>query len=534
MGKNIKNKNMNSKKDVIAKEKNNFKLNKETLLMIFNKCYFVIEFILSLIFAYGGFKVIYYKKYFSFVHGSYFFMTSFVAILLLVMVIYSICKNHKVLEKMFLTFAIPIGLLYLSFLLPAYVPDEQAHIFRAYDISLGNIITDFEVQREYIPQDVIALERPIKYYRELPAKLQENTNHNSPKEELFNSAEAYSFIMYTFSSVVCLISRIFSLNAYVMVYLARLLNYVFFLVLGYYTIKILPFGKLVMFVYMLNPILLQEAMSVSADSFINATALLFIAYSLYLLFNKESLTIKDKVIYTLLVICVSFSKYVYFPIVLIGVLNYFKNKKGKSKENKKDNFFVIMIVLAIFLALASCYIGMQYKDVRSYVIDNNVNSTEQIKFILKNPIKYIGTIINTIIEKHEIYMYQFLGYNLGLLEIEGVKIISIIYLFILFISPFLEKNQNALNFYQKIWLCLIVVGIFVLVLTGLYIGWTAVGENLIQGVQGRYFIPIAILVSLCLVTKNKYIEFKYTNVVIAISLCLVNYVGVASIIKYFL
>lgn len=530
MGK--KNKNKNNKKSIKKKEKVDIKLEKKTLFDLFNKCYFVIEFILSLIFAYGGFKVIYYKKYFSFIHGSYFFVTSFIAILLLVMIIYSIWKNHKVLEKMFLTFAIPIGILYLIFLIPSNVPDEQAHLFRAYDISLGNIITDFEVQREYIPKDVISLERPIKSYRYLPAKLQENTNHNSQKEELFNSAEGYSFIMYMFSTIACLIGRIFSLNTYVMVYFARLLNYIFFLVLGYYTIKILPFGKLVMFVYMLNPILLQEAMSVSADSFINATVLLFIAYSLYLLYNKEKLKIKNKIIYTLLVICVSFSKYVYFPIVVIALINYFNSKK--DKEGKREQFYIIMVILAIFLALVSCYIGMQYKDVRSYVIDNNVNSTEQIKYVLKNPIKYIGTIINTIIEKHEIYMYQSLGYNLGLLEIEGVKIISILYLFILLTSPFLEKNKVSLNIYQKILILLIAVGIVVLVFTGLYIGWTTVGDNLIQGVQGRYFIPIGILVLLCLITKNKYIEFKYTNIAIAILLCLVNYVGVISVIKYFI
>ncbi len=518
----------NKKMDLKKNKKKDVKLEKKTLFELLDKCYFFIEFIISLIFAYGGFKVIYYKKYFSFVHGMYFYLTAIIGILLLAMVLYNIIKNYKVLEKMFLTFAIPIGILYLVFLPPSSVPDEQAHLFRAYDISQGNIITDFEVQREFLPQDLMILEIPIKHYDELSSRINDKTDYNSSKKELFNSAEGYSFIMYTFSTVACLIGKIFSLNVYIVVYLARLLNYIVFLILGYYAIKILPFGKLVMFIYLLNPILLQEAMSVSADSFINSTALLFIAYSLYLLYNKQKLESKDKIIYTLLVICVSFSKYVYFPIVAIALLNFFSNK------DKKEKFYIIMIILAVFLAFVSCYIGMQYKDVRSYVIDNNVNSTEQIKYILKNPINYIDTIVNTIVEKHEIYMYQSLGYNLGLLEIEGVKIISIMYMFLLLVAPFLEKNSNSLNIYSKIWILLISLGIFVLVMTGLYIGWTTVGENVIQGVQGRYFIPIGILVLLCLVIKNKHIEFKYTNIVVSLLLCLVNYVGIVSIIKYFL
>lgn len=492
---------------------------------------YAIEFIFALIFSIGIFNLIYYKQYFSFVHGKYLILTVFVAILLFFIICYDIKINYKKIENLFLAIAIPIGLLYIIFLLPTYIPDEQAHLFRAYDISKGVIITNVKIQREFIPSDIRKLEsQRINSYNELPEKIYQKTDHNSKTEELFNSAEAYSFIMYIFSSLACLISRVFSLNLYIMVYLARIFNFIFFLIMGYYTIKVLPFGKLVMFVYLLNPVLMQEAMSVSADSFINATTLMFIAYNLHILFTKKKLSKKQKIIYATLVVCISFSKYVYFPLVFITILLFF----NKSAEYNKDKFFIVMIIISIILAIICCYIGVLYKDIRSYVIENNINSLEQVKYILRNPINYILTLINTMKEYGKIYVYQFLGYNFVGLNIDGNKMISALYLLLLLASPFLEKNEKSLNLYQKIWCLFMVFGIIILVMTGLYIAWTTVNGNVIQGVQGRYFLPIIILALLCLVKKGKYIEFKYTNFVVLFALCCVNYIGLGSIIKFFI
>lgn len=499
---------------------------------LYLKLEYVIYFVVSLLSSASVFMIFFYKTYQDFLNRKWLLLFLFFSVILFIIMIFNIKKNYKKIEKLFLIFAIPIGLLFLIFLLPPYVPDEQAHLFRAYDISCGNLITDMEVQRQSIPDDILKLENSssrANNYFSLIEKVKENTDYNSTKKDIFNAAEGYPFIIYILSSTICFISRILSLNLYIMVYLCRMANFIFFLLLGHYLIKILPFGKLVMFVYMLSPMVMQQAISVSADSFINIVSLLFMAFTLKVLFDKEKLSLKEKVIYTLLVICVSFSKYVYFPIVFMALLLF-----SRKDLNKKDKIFIIIIsIVAILLALTSCYIGMQYKDIRTYIIENNVNSNSQLKYIVNNPIRYINILKNTLIEKSEIYFFQFLGYDLGLLEIKGNYVISSLYFLLLFIAPFFEKNTNSLNKIQKVWILLIFTIISILIFTGLYMGWTTVGGEIIQGVQGRYFIPIIILPLMCFIIKNKYIEFKYINIVISLLLCFINYISIYSIINFF-
>ena len=47
-----------------------------------------------------------------------------------------------------------------------------------------------------------------------------------------------------------------------------------------------------------------------------------------------------------------------------------------------------------------------------------------------------------------------------------------------------------------------------------------VGADGILGVQGRYFIPIVILLMIALIKNGKYIEYKYTTQVYTILLLL--------------
>lgn len=499
----------------------------------YSKLEYAIYFFVCIAFSTSSFMIVYYKKYFQYLNLKWLILWSIILVLLLIMLIFNLKKKYQNISNLFIMFAIPIGLLYMFFLLPTYVPDEQAHFFRAYDISEGNFITDMDSQKEVLPSDILKLENETERatnYFSLVESFGKYTNYYSNEREIFNSAESYPFTMYIFSSLGCFIGKQFSLNLYLVIYICRMLNFIMFIILGYYTIKVLPFGKLLMFVYLLNPMLMQEAISISADSFINATCLMFIAFSLKLMFKEYNiLSISEKIIFLVLIICVSFSKYVYFPLAFIAIL-LVNLKKRKIGDNV---FFMISCILAIVFAGISCYIGMQYDDIRLYVIENNVNSTSQIKYILDNPLKYVQVLKETVIEKGDIYFFNFLGHDLGLLTIEGNYVSSCIYFVLLCISCFFENNNNALKKLHKIWFVSIFIGIFILILTGLYMGWTTVGGEIVQGVQGRYFIPILILPLMCLIFKNKYVEFKYTNFFITLLLCFINYISIVSIIKFF-
>ena len=75
---------------------------------------------------------------------------------------------------------------------------------------------------------------------------------------------------------------------------------------------------------------------------------------------------------------------------------------------------------------------------------------------------------------------------------------------------------------------------YVLVNLGLYITWTGVGEPVIAGVQGRYFIPIMILPLLCFCMKDNHIKLKYDNLIILGGALAVNVLSIIEIAKFFL
>ncbi len=150
----------------------------------------------------------------------------------------------------------------------------------------------------------------------------------------------------------------------------------------------------------------------------------------------------------------------------------------------------------------------------AYAKEHYVNSTEQIKNIITNPIRYIGTIFTTLAEFGEYYFYGFAGKYLGWINILVNSVPIIIYGFLLLITPMIEKNNKALKRKDKIICNVVFLVVFILVLTGMYLINSEVESNIIEGVQGRYFIPIILLPLITFIMKNKYMNYSERNVLI--------------------
>ena len=108
-----------------------------------------------------------------------------------------------------------------------------------------------------------------------------------------------------------------------MCYIIRLVNFILFILVGYYSIKMIPFGKLMLGIYMFLPMIMQQACSLSADAFINMLAILFISYNLKLMYQESDLTLKQRLIYYIIALSLSVCKYVYFPLTFMSLLLIF-------------------------------------------------------------------------------------------------------------------------------------------------------------------------------------------------------------------
>ena len=490
------------------------------------------EFILFLIFISSLFNVLYMKKTNNIWSLKDILICGITGIASILIIVKSFIDNKDKLEKIFVTIGTPLLIAYMIFVIPFKVPDEDSHFYRAFNIARGNILISKEQNEETIPIEYKDLKDTVTSYSKL-FEVKANNIHPSTNEvKQFNAAQAYFPSIYIGPVIVNIIGNIINLDVINLIYLMRVMNIIIYLVLGYYTIKFLPFGKLLMLGYLCIPMMLHQAASVSPDGFMNGMALLFIAYSMKLLFTKkdEAYTTKEKVIYFILALLATLNKTAYMPLVFIAVLLIFNKKHPINKKDKIFMFATICIMVA--LTAGWYFLGSSYKDTREIVIEKNVSSSAQLEFIKQNPKEFIHIFFGSLVKNKTTYLNQALGNQLGCLDIHIDTLYCTTYLILLLFAPFVEKSKYSLKAIQKIWLILIAFGIICITCLAMYLTWSVPGEKTISGVQGRYFLPVLILPLICLISKNNYLKFKNTTTMYSILIILLNCISLSAIFKF--
>lgn len=444
---------------------------------------------------------------------------------------YKALKEGK-LEYIYLSLMIPIGISYLVFIIPNQPYDESAHVYRVYELSVGKFITTSDEDNKAVmnvPQNLIDTIE-VKSYKELVENIQTNSNYKNTVELSSDATGAASYTIFSYFSptIGMFVGRSLDLNITLTYYLARIFSFITFLILTFYSIKIIPFGKLIFFILSFNPIWIQQGTAITADTMINSFTFLLLSFIFYLYNKKEKITNKEINIYGLLAIAISFMKMVYFPLSALGLLLF-----SKIKDKKQKKKIIIIIILTVIFALLNYIISNQYTFPKSHQLEYGIDSMKQLSWILNHPISYVKVLLNTFITNGEFYLYTMLGRNLGSFTIFVPNIVIIIYSYLCLLSPFLEENKITLNKYHKLIIFLIIIIIYLLVETALYMTWTGVGASIIDGVQGRYFHPILLLLPFLFVDKNNKIIIKNKNLKITILLICINTVVLYTIIKTF-
>ena len=286
---------------------------------------------------------------------------------------------------------------------------------------------------------------------------------------------------------------------------------------------------------MLTPMNFQQVTSISADAFINSMLLYYLAYSIYMIFKKEKLTKKEIILYIILTAITGIIKLVY--ILLAGVGFLIVKRKDISTKNKIIVIALTIIIGSIFTIGAYSY-TTKYTSTTdatiSYKEEFNVDSGKQIEQIKENPRHILKAFYTDWYEMQKDYMFMSIGSQLGWIEIKPSETIIMLYLILLIVSAFAEKNEFEFNVKNKIWLILIFVGITFLVETAMYLDFTPIGAEFIGGVQGRYYIPTYILLLLCLAKKDNYIKIKNVETKFMLISTILNLCIIREVILYFI
>ncbi|UTB33229.1 MAG: DUF2142 domain-containing protein [Methanobacterium sp. ERen5] len=340
----------------------------------------------------------------------------------------------------------------------------------------------------------------------------------------------YSPIPYLIPTLAFFIGKILGLSAVVIFYIGRLSNLFLYILIVFLAIKYTPILKWVFFALALMPMALYEAASLSSDGFNIAISFLLIAYILKLAFDDKIPKInKDQYLIVLVLgLMLALSKEIYVLSLLLFLI--IPKQKFINRNFKYTRFFIIFV----FSISAALLWGLLVKGL--YVPMNfNINPQEQISFILTHLITFIWILIATISQNLLFYLTSFVG-TFGWKDIGLDTSLSpfLVYLYILFVFfvALTDKIEVDMQLRKKLFsitLFLVsLVSIFILE----YLTWTTVGNNLIDGVYGRYLIPIAPL--LFLGFYNKQIpNFKGNNILVPCFIIIMLFISVFMIYHRF-
>ena len=411
-------------------------------------------------------------------------------------------KNIKV-ENIFLI-TIPVICLFYIICMPTFKNhDEIYHWYRAYEVSTGKLMeeVDGDTLGTILPQSISDVTtddwQSITY-----AKVRDSLNAELDKENtalLYSETSAvYSFVQYIPQAIGIFITRIFTDKVLLLAYGGRIINMVFSIILIYFAIKKIPFGKKILLLLSFIPIAIEGFSSLSPDAMTISMAFFYIAYILSLAFSKENHIIDGKkiAILTVLSVIMAMCKIVYLPLILL----LFIIPKEKFKNEKKiKNIFIIgaiaVVLNLIWLMVAGIYLSHFREG----------DSSIQVISILTNPIKYLQNCLYTVNLNGQDYIYSMFGGELGWGELVQLNsTVPYILCFILIWITITDQTiKDKFKLYQKVWITIAAIAVVGLIFTSLYVQWTTIGSDSVLGIQGRYFIPILPLVALLIGSQLK-------------------------------
>ena len=422
-----------------------------------------------------------------------------------IVIFFLITSKHKLnIQKTFLLLAVPLGIFMLIAIPLGNMPDEKAHLARAYEISEFHIISKISKDNRVgniLPEEIHNLNGYQYTYQETISNLFSKSPNRVFTE--FSNTALYSFISYIPQVLGIFLGKILNCSLYITAYLGRITNFAVWLSLIYFSIKLIPFGKNTLLFLSLMPITLQGACSLSPDALTYGSSVLLFSFVFSKIKSNKLLVKKDYLIMSILCLVVSLCKIAYLPLCLLIILI---PKELYENTKKKWHFIISLALLVIIVNSLWLYFA------NNFLMFARFNPELQKEYILKNPFNYALIILRTTYYTGEIVVKGIFSNFLESFTINMPYITVFLNMIIFSIFCFQEKiSTNYTNNFTKTTIVIIVFSVFILINTCLYLQWTKTYNSMIEGLQGRYFLPIMYLIPVLFMKSNKKISYNIQN-----------------------
>jgi hypothetical protein len=268
--------------------------------------------------------------------------------------------------------------------------------------------------------------------------------------------------------------------------LAGLLSYV---ILVWLAMRLMPFGKWILLVLAASPMALFQATTISTDAISNGIGFLFIAGCLRAAQLKE-IDWRECGNLFLLIFLLFLAKLNLLPLVLLPFLLI-----PASKFTSKGIYAFLLATTVILFVVEVAGWNILTSTRLDPLLANEANLTAQLLYIVDHPFIFLQTILRDFITNGLVYFRGWInGY--GYYYWTPPQIVSLFFLLSLGSALLSGSAPDPVDKKSHIVFIFLFVAGYLATILSLYVSFTPVGLDEILGVQGRYFIPLALLLFL--------------------------------------
>ena len=430
----------------------------------------------------------------------------------------------------FAVIASAAGIAYTFITPPFQVPDEVGHYWRAASIGEGviNPRTTPRGSASELPKgvrDLVAATwfesggKPESKFRPERWRAAWDVRIERDQRVLLLFPALYTPVPSAATAAAYAIGNVVELRPFVTFYLGRLANLALYVALTSCAIAVTPVAPWAFFAAAAMPMPLFLAGSWSTDTATTAIVFVLIAVVLRTAQVRRFLTAGDLAGLALLVLAAGLCKGAYAGSGLVALAVLPRRFATRSRTAVAS-----MIIVAAMLAgfgVSATVAGRNYFAVRA---SERVNPGQQTQCVVEHPGRFAAVLANDIHHHGLAYLEQMVG-RLGWLDVRIPRVLTAAELLVLLLATLC--GSTAVRPVMRFTATLAFGGGVAAVFISQYLVWTPVCSAALEGVQGRYFIPLIPLAIAA--TAGCLRDWRSVRVAVPLLSCIANIVGLAAV-----
>jgi len=392
----------------------------------------------------------------------------------------------------------------LVFVTPPFgTPDEPAHLFRAWAISQGDLVGErvrgagghYAAEGAAIPAGVARLRdvataagtQPVAHPltgEALARAYAVALDAEHPQFVDFRNSLQLPVALYLPQALGCAAARLAGMPPLAGLYLARLLNLAASTAILLWALARLPAHRWWLVAVAFSPMLLSLRASLSADALNFAFASAFLAEVAALARSSTEPAGGDRARLFLLAAALGCMKVTYLPLILLLFLvPALRRPPGRWRTALPAIGLATLCAAAHLATLAPTQLRL----------DVPVDSPAQLQRLLHEPFAVLAILLRDLAVHAPRFLAEALGNKLGWLDVPLAPVALVVLSLAFALLIWAEAAGCARPPRRDLALILgSAFAVALLVELALWLQWTPLGDPGVQGVQGRYFLPLAL------------------------------------------